>query len=843
MDSLWGEEFNIQPTKQVAQKIKKKIERKKSTEISTVKVIKSKKLDLNDKLKLIENEVNRILGGYSSKTKIISSLQELTNYINICIQNNIVAIDTETNNSLDPITCKLMGVCLYTPNEYNVYIPINHVNKITGERLSWQVNEVDIYNELSRLQNTKIIMHNGKFDYEVLKCTCNLDLSIYWDTFIGARLLNENELSAGLKQQYISKIDPSIEKYSIDHLFEDVPYSILDPNLFALYAATDAFMTYKLYEWQKERFELSENTKLYNLFKTIEMPVVPVLANMELTGVKIDIEYAKRLQNKYQHLSEEVDSEIEKELNNYSAQIQAWRNTTEANYKPPIIDKATNKQKIDDKGQLKLSKSKNEQLENPPSIVSPTQLAILLYDIFKVGVIDSKSPRGTGEDILKKIDLPLCKLILKKRGLLKLKSTYIDNIIQLAENSIDGRVRTHFNQLGADTGRLSSSNPINLQNIPSHEYSIRMMFCADEGKILVGGDYSQQEPRILSQFSQDENMVTAYKEGKDLYAVMAAGIYHNKYEDNKEFFPDGTLNPEGKRRRSNTKSLLLGLMYGRGIRSIAEQIKAHNGEVNENDIKEAKEIQDNFFQGFPKVKQWMSKSEAFATEYGYVEDLYGRKRRLPDIQLEKFEISLPKNKQFNPLLYSAGLFNEQNKKLEEEYKKRFYQCKTKKEVQALISTAANEGLQVKDNRGFIAQAQRQCINARIQGSAASMSKKAMIAVFNDPLMQKLGFKLSIAVHDELIGECPIQNATAVSQRLSELMIMAALPECAVPMKCDTDAFTSWYLDVYSADVKEEFSNLCNKNISRDKIFEIICKNRSECTTEQLKNILKEELNN
>ena len=142
-------------------------------------------------------------------------------------------------------------------------------------------------------------MHNGKFDYEVIKCTCGVKLDMYWDTMIAAKVLDENERSAGLKQQYIEKIDPSIEKYSIDHLFKGVEYAVVKPEVFALYAATDSMMTYKLYMWQKERFEIKGHERIYNLFLNIEMPIVEVAAEMELTGVEVDQEYSKRLSEKY----------------------------------------------------------------------------------------------------------------------------------------------------------------------------------------------------------------------------------------------------------------------------------------------------------------------------------------------------------------------------------------------------------------------------------------------------------------------------------------------------------------------------------------------------------------
>ena len=124
-------------------------------------------------------------------------------------------------------------------------------------------------------------------------------LKIYWDTLIGAKVLDENEKSAGLKQQYIQKIDPSVEKYSIDHLFENVEYAAVDPDIFALYAATDAMMTYKLYKWQKDQFMQPENSGIYKLFRDIEMPLVAVLAEMELKGIEVDQEYADLLSKKF----------------------------------------------------------------------------------------------------------------------------------------------------------------------------------------------------------------------------------------------------------------------------------------------------------------------------------------------------------------------------------------------------------------------------------------------------------------------------------------------------------------------------------------------------------------
>lgn len=448
--SLWGEEFEIKPVKKEVKKVTTKINSPKKPKVETQKAIKSKSISVSDRLPLIYSEVLRILGGYKENTQVIRTKQELIEYIDASISNGVIAIDTETNNSLEPITCLLMGACIYTPGKKSAYIPVNHVDLNSRVKLENQLTEDDIKEQFDRLSGTKIIMHNGKFDYEVIKCTCNCILNVYWDTEIAARILDENELAA-LKKQYILHIDSNQEKYDIEHLFEDVEYAVVDPDMFALYAATDAFITYKLYEWQKQQFSKPGNEKLFNLFMDVEMPIVQVAAEMELRGVEIDKEYAARLSVKYHKKVEAVDKEIEEELKKYSEKISAWRLTKEANYKE--LNSKPNKS-----GEYTYKKSKNEQLSDPPQLNSPTQLAILLYDILQVPAQDKKAPRGTGEEILNKINLPLCNLILKKRGLEKLIGTYIDKLPNCV-SSKDGRLHAHFNQLGAGTGRFSSSEP------------------------------------------------------------------------------------------------------------------------------------------------------------------------------------------------------------------------------------------------------------------------------------------------------------------------------------------------------------------------------------------------
>lgn len=338
--------------------------------------------------------------------------------------------------------------------------------------------------------------------------------------------------------------------------------------------------------------------------------------------------------------------------------------------------------------------------------------------------------------------------------------------------------------------------------------------------VMVGSDFSQQEPRLLAHYSQDENMINAYKQGKDLYAVIASKIYHNNYEDNLEFNPiTNQIQPDGKKRRTSTKSVLLGIIYGLGTNALAEQINVSKAE--------AEEIRNSFFREFPKVENWTNETKHFAHSYGYVEDVWGRRRRLPDIVKPKYEVQPIKIQEtFNPLLGTKGL------KLDNEtinnILEALQRCKWKSQVDEVKSQAKMQGYTVTDNGGFISRAERQCVNARIQGGAASMSKRAMIKVANNDELKSLGFRLLIAVHDELIGECPIENADRCKELLSQEMINSALPEVTVPMKCDADEFTYWYYDVYSSEIKKEF----NGN------FDELCENHIECTREQLKEIIQ-----
>ena len=471
VDSLWGEEFKVEEKPDVKKIIKKIKKEKEEAPTDTSKLLKSKKVSLEEKIRAITENVNHILGKQIDNVLLITNKNELHHYLQKALDFGRIAIDTETNNSLDPITCKLMGLCLYVKGEKQVYVPVNHVNPETREKLPNQLSEKDIEDELKWLVenkgNCKFIFHNYIFDYEVIKCTCNVALPLDYDSFTAAKMIDEND-QAGLKYLYTKYIDPSQEKYNIEHLFEGLEYAIFEPKLFALYAATDAMMTDRLYEYQMKKFESPELKGVYDCTVNIEFAVEQAVAETELYGVSVDQAYAKRLSVKYHKIAEDVDKRLAEELERIKPTIDAWKLTPEANIKPMKNGKE--------------GKSKAEQLSDPISITSPTQMAILFYDILNVGVMDKDAPRGTGEEILNKIaektGNPLCKIILEKRAAEKLIGTYVDKIPEIV-NPKDGRVHARFKQLGAKTGRFASDSP-NLQNIPAHAKDIRMMFNASK---------------------------------------------------------------------------------------------------------------------------------------------------------------------------------------------------------------------------------------------------------------------------------------------------------------------------------------------------------------------------
>jgi len=727
--------------------------------------------DILSRINQIKAMVERSLGQYKDKYQVIRNEDTLKSYIAKVIENRYIAIDTETDG-LDPLQNNLAGICIYTYGLKGSYIPLNHISYITGLKAGNQLDSIFVREQFERLfkldgKQVEIDMFNAKFDIRFLRAFGLKDIYCTWDGYLAGRILNENEEHHNLKYLHNKYcLDGKGDAFRFDDLFKGIPFTYIPPDVGYLYAAHDPVITAELCDFQRKY--LTDDTdredirNMYWVFRNIEMPCVKVVADMEDTGVLFDNDYANELSVKYNALLKEKEQAFYKACEEYKDKIDRYRIS-----------------------------HPDGKLDFPISISSPTQLAILFYDILDVGIIDKKYPRGTGEPVLSKIDNPIAKAVLEYREIAKLLSTYIDKLPDCV-NPNDKRIHCNFNQYGADTGRMSSSDP-NLQNIPSHNKDIRKMFVASDGYVLMSSDFSQQEPKCLAALCKkdgDAQMYDTFMAGKDLYCEIASKAFNKPYEECREFNPDGTTNKEGKERRTQAKSILLGVLYGRGEASIGEQLGCST--------EKAKAIKNSVFKGFPAIKKFEQDSLDMAYDLGYVTTVCGRKRRLPDMQLPEFEFKwkngVPPD---DDLLDFDGMntpeydTSEVPEDIQNRYLRKLRQARFG-EKRKIFEAANEEGIWIVDNGGKIADATRQCVNSRIQGSAADLTKLAMIRLNNNEELKRLGFRLLVPVHDEVIAECPIENAKQCSKLLAETMSKAAESILQMPIRCDVEISKAWY---------------------------------------------------
>ena len=679
--------------------------------------VKRNKNKLENALAVIQELVKSGRLHAEGEVETIRTPERLKEYMDHCKQSGEYVLDVETTG-LDIYNDILVGICLYTPGETSAYVPFNHTD-LQNVRVADQMSEEqvrDIMIPYLQDQELRCINHNIKFDNKKLAWDWKqIIVNIYWDTLIAGYVLNENE-PHGLKplyNKYILHGKGSSEDYG--DLFEGIPFNYVPIDVATVYGANDGFKTYVLYKFQaqylREDHPREDFRKMYYVFREVEMPLIPLCTDMEMRGVEIREDFAKEL-------SEDFNKEM--------VEVEAKCDAYVEQFKQYILDH-NNLMRLT-KGTCKINYS------------SPQQVAALFYDIFKLRSVSRKEPRGTGDKIIQKFLSTAKKKDTKKsrefaeflenyqrfKEIKKLLGTYVDKIPQVKEPKINA-VYTTYNQYGAKTGRFSSSDTvskINLQNIPSKEKRIRKIFKARDGYKLVGGDFSQIEPRVLAFLSGDESMINAYKEGKDLYAIMGSQVYQLPYEDCREFYPDGTVNAEGKHRRTTMKSVLLGIMYERGATAIGEQFNKS--------AEWAQQLIDNFYKSFPKINQYRLKIENMAETYGYVTTITGRKRRLPDMQLED----------------------------KDDYR---YQ-----------------------------EAHRQSLNSVIQGSSADIMKLSMIAIYNDPRYKALDCHMIITVHDELIMEVPEDHIKEGAELLVGTMKRVGHSLIDLPMSVDAEVNDYWY---------------------------------------------------
>jgi len=346
------------------------------------------------------------------------------------------------------------------------------------------------------------------------------------------------------------------------------------------------------------------------------------------------------------------------------------------------------------------------------NIGSPKQLGVILFEKLKIDNKPKKTKTGqysTSEEVLKKyLDKPIIKKILEWRSLTKLKSTYVDALPKQI-SKVTGRIHTHFNQNVTATGRLSSTDP-NLQNIPIRTKwgkEIRKAFVAESGNLLISADYSQIELRLIASFSNDKQMIEAFKKQKDIHKVTAAKVFNID------------ISEVTQEQRSLAKSVNYGIIYGLSAHGLSQQTGLSRSE--------SKNLIDTYFQTYPSLKDYIKKQIDFAREHTYVETILGRRRYLKDIHSRN----------------------------------------------AIVRSAA----------------ERNAVNAPLQGSSADIIKKAMVEIHKE-LKNHFKTKILLQVHDELLFEAPEDEITKVNQMIKEKM--ENVVQLKVPLIVDIGVGKNWY---------------------------------------------------
>ncbi|RHD50121.1 DNA polymerase I [Bacteroides fragilis] len=588
--------------------------------------------------------------------QLIDTEEKRNEIIKKLLTSEILALDTETTGT-DPMDAELVGMSFSITENQAFYVPV------PAEREE-AIKIVREFEPVFKNEKSLKVGQNIKYDMLVLQ---NYGIEVrgkLFDTMVAHYVL-QPELRHNM--DYLAEIYLHYQTIHIEELIGpkgkgQKNMRDLSPQEVYLYACEDADVTLKLKNILEQELKKNDAEKL---FYEIEMPLVPVLVNIESNGVRLDTEALKQSS---EHFTTRLQS-IEKEIYTLA--------------------------------------------EGEFNIASPKQVGEILFDKLKIVEKAKKTKTGqyvTSEEVLESLrnKHDIIGKILEYRGLKKLLSTYIDALPQLI-NPKTGRIHTSFNQTVTATGRLSSSNP-NLQNIPIRDEDgkeIRKAFIPDDGCSFFSADYSQIELRIMAHLSEDKNMIDAFLSGYDIHAATAAKIYK---VDIKEVTAD-------MRRKAKTANF--GIIYGISVFGLAERMNV--------DRKEAKELIDGYFETYPQVKSYMDKSIQVAREHGYVETIFHRKRFLPDI-------------------------NSRN---------------------AVV-------------RGY---AERNAINAPIQGSAADIIKVAMARIYERFKAEGLKAKMILQVHDELNFSVPAKEKEIVEQVVIEEMEKAY--RMHVPLKADCGWGTNW----------------------------------------------------
>lgn len=588
--------------------------------------------------------------------KLVDTEEDMRRLCDFFMTKSFLSLDTETT-STNTIDAELVGLSFSVEENEAFYVPV------PADRQQAQ-NIVNIFKPIYESPSILKIGQNIKYDMEVLM---NYGVTLggkMFDTMIAHYLL-QPELRHNM--DYMAEVYLGYKTIHIDELIGpkgkgQKSMRDLDPKEVYEYAAEDADVTLKLKNILEPKLK---EAGVWQLFTEVEMPLVQVLADMEVGGVRID---TGALKETSAMLTERMNA-IEKEI--YQLAGEEF------------------------------------------NIASPKQVGEILFGKMKIVEKPKKTKTGqyvTSEEVLQQLKgkNEIVGKILEHRGLKKLLGTYVDALPKLI-NPRTGHIHTSFNQTVTATGRLSSSDP-NLQNIPvrgEDGKEIRKAFVPEEGCLFFSADYSQIELRVMAHLSGDENMQEAFREGYDIHAATAAKIYHE------------TMDTVTRDQRTKAKRANFGIIYGITVFGLAERLDISRTE--------ATQLIDGYFATFPKVAEYMEQAKETARKLGYAETLLHRRRYLPDI------------------------------------------------------TSHNATV-----RGF---AERNAINAPIQGTAADIIKIAMVRIHRRFRDEHLRSKMILQVHDELnFSVYPDEKETVERIVLEEMQ--AAYP-LSVPLVADCGWGQNW----------------------------------------------------
>ena len=505
--------------------------------------------DIQPSKPVVEDVPKEVLASVLLDTEV-----KLFNVINSIEKDAIIALDTETTG-LDHKKDTLVGFSFAIDDTKGYYVPLAHTYLGVGDQISKEIG----VRALRQLLDFKIVGHNLKFD---LKFICPyLGIRSYTpfaDSMLLAWLVN-SEKPVGLDKQSELYFKHKMIPFK-DTVKKGENFSSVDLEDACAYAAEDALITYKLYFRLLEQLKLQDAEHLISEAVDVEYPFIQTLIEMEAEGIKIDTDF---LQN--------FKSETEVLLNELRGRIYTLAG-----------------------GEFNINSTK--------------QLGVVLFETLELPVgKKTKTGYSTDEKVLNGLyeTHEIIPALLNYREVFKLYSTYIDPLLSLGLEKEDKRIHTSFLQTGTATGRLSSKNP-NLQNIPVRSpmgAKIRQAFVAEEGKMLIGIDYSQIELRLLAHFSQDPTLLDAFAHDKDIHRQTAVAIFGEEEADAK---------------RNVAKTVNFGLLYGMGPKKLSVDIGVTT--------KEAKAIIEAYFENFPTVKTFLRGIADSAKEIGYVETLLKRRR-------------------------------------------------------------------------------------------------------------------------------------------------------------------------------------------------------------------------